>query len=83
MICSRYDTVWHVMNVAVDPRTCAAGIATRLLEGLLERIGEPDARLTLEVRPLERAPRSRCTSASASAPPGRAAATTRTTARTR
>ena len=25
LICSRYDDVWHVMNVAVDPAQRAAG----------------------------------------------------------
>jgi ribosomal-protein-alanine N-acetyltransferase len=50
VICSRYDTVWHVMNVAVDPDARRMGVATSLLEGLLERIDEPEPRLTLEVR---------------------------------
>ena len=50
VICSRYDTVWHVMNVAVDPDARRLGVATRLLEGLLEHIDEPEPRLTLEVR---------------------------------
>jgi len=49
MICSRYDTVWHVMNVAVDPTLRRRGIASALLGALIERIGE-DAQLTLEVR---------------------------------
>ena len=49
LICSRYDTVWHVMNVAVDPLLRRRGIATALLSHLLERV-EPDAQLTLEVR---------------------------------
>ena len=49
VICSRYDTVWHVMNVAVDPRAQRRGIATALLERLLARV-EQDAQLTLEVR---------------------------------
>ena len=49
LICSRYDTVWHVMNVAVDPRAQRRGIATALLERLLARV-EQDAQLTLEVR---------------------------------
>ena len=49
LICSRYDTVWHVMNVAVDPEQRRRGIATALLERLLERVA-PDAQLTLEVR---------------------------------
>jgi ribosomal-protein-alanine N-acetyltransferase len=48
-ICSRYDTVWHVMNVAVDPDERRAGVATSLLTELLEQVG-PDARITLEVR---------------------------------
>jgi ribosomal-protein-alanine N-acetyltransferase len=49
LICSRYDTVWHVMNVAVDPTLRRRGIATALIERLLDRV-EPDAQLTLEVR---------------------------------
>jgi ribosomal-protein-alanine N-acetyltransferase len=49
-VCSRYDTVWHLMNVAVDPVKRRRGIATALLEHLLVRIGDPDARFTLEVR---------------------------------
>jgi ribosomal-protein-alanine N-acetyltransferase len=49
-ICSRYDTVWHVMNVAVDPVRRRRGIATRLLDDLFERVGDPEARYTLEVR---------------------------------
>jgi ribosomal-protein-alanine N-acetyltransferase len=50
VICSRYDTVWHVMNVAVDPGARRLGVATSLLEGLLARIDEAEPRLTLEVR---------------------------------
>ncbi len=50
VICSRYEEVWHIMNVAVDPRELRRGIATALLEDLIGRLGE-DARLTLEVRP--------------------------------
>ena len=49
MICSRYDTVWHVMNVAVDPRLRRRKIATTLIETLIARV-ERDAQLTLEVR---------------------------------
>ena len=49
LVCSRYDTVWHVMNVAVDPEQRRRGIATALLERLLERVAT-DAQLTLEVR---------------------------------
>ncbi len=49
LICSRYDAVWHVMNIAVDPTLRRRGIATALLVRLLERV-ERDAQLTLEVR---------------------------------
>ena len=49
LICSRYDTVWHVMNVAVDPDRRRRGIGTALLVALLERVG-PEGQLTLEVR---------------------------------
>ena len=50
LICSRYDTVWHIMNVAVDPDRRRAGIATALLTDLLRRIDGEGARFTLEVR---------------------------------
>src|SRR6476660_7459714 len=50
VICSRYDTVWHVMNVAVDPGDRRSGVATALILALLERVEDPDARFTLEVR---------------------------------
>jgi len=50
VICSRYEEVWHIMNVAVDPRELRQGIATALLENLIGRLGA-DARMTLEVRP--------------------------------
>lgn len=51
LICSRYDTVWHVMNVAVDPDVRRQRVATSLLDELLRRIDDPQARYTLEVRP--------------------------------
>lgn len=50
MICSRYDTVWHVMNVAVDVDHQHKGVASALLAELFARIGDADARYTLEVR---------------------------------
>ena len=50
LICSRYDTVWHIMNVAVDPPRRREGIATAMLTDLLRRIDGSDARFTLEVR---------------------------------
>jgi ribosomal-protein-alanine N-acetyltransferase len=50
LICSRYDQVWHVMNVAVDPKLRRRGIAIALLERMFEVAG-PDDAYTLEVRP--------------------------------
>jgi len=50
LICSRYDTVWHIMNVAVDPDRRREGIASALLTDLLRRIDGKGARFTLEVR---------------------------------
>jgi [ribosomal protein S18]-alanine N-acetyltransferase len=50
LICSRYDTVWHVMNVCVDPDERRRGIATTLIEELVARVGDDRARFTLEVR---------------------------------
>src|ERR1700709_1485350 len=47
--CSRYDQVWHLMNIAVSPDHRRAGVAARLMRRLFE-----DARgvlpFTLEVR---------------------------------
>jgi ribosomal-protein-alanine N-acetyltransferase len=50
LVCSRYDTVWHLMNICIDPDQRRHGIATALLQRLLERIADPNAQLTLEVR---------------------------------
>jgi ribosomal-protein-alanine N-acetyltransferase len=50
VICSRYADVWHVMNIAVDPPKRRRGIATALLDGVIERAGA-GASYTLEVRP--------------------------------
>jgi ribosomal-protein-alanine N-acetyltransferase len=49
LICARYDTVWHLMNIAVDPSHLRRGIARSLLEQMIERAG-PDREYTLEVR---------------------------------
>ncbi len=49
-ICSRFDQVWHIMNVAVDPELRRRRLATALIEEILERVG-PEAQITLEVRP--------------------------------
>ena len=51
VVCSRYDTVWHIMNIAVDPELQRTGIARALLAQLLEEVGDERGRFTLEVRP--------------------------------
>jgi ribosomal-protein-alanine N-acetyltransferase len=53
LICSRYDIVWHVMNVAVDPPLQGRGIGSALIERLLAEVdgeGAKSSRYTLEVR---------------------------------
>ena len=50
LIVARYVDAWHIMNVAVDPDERRTGVATALLEALLERVGDKRARYTLEVR---------------------------------
>ena len=50
LVCSRYDTVWHIMNIAVDPDVRRTGVATAHLNELVARVGDPEARYTLEVR---------------------------------
>jgi ribosomal-protein-alanine N-acetyltransferase len=50
LICSRYETVWHVMNLAVDPDHHREGIASILLSTLYQRVDDDRARFTLEVR---------------------------------
>jgi len=50
LVCSRYDTVWHLMNVAVDPDRRRQGIATALLTRLFETADGPGEQYTLEVR---------------------------------
>jgi len=55
LICSRYDVVWHVMNVAVDPVLQGKGIGSAMLARLFAELdatadgGQP-SRSTLEVR---------------------------------
>jgi ribosomal-protein-alanine N-acetyltransferase len=51
LVCSRYDTVWHVMNIAVDDRLLRQGIASALLERLFAQADDPGEQYTLEVRP--------------------------------
>jgi ribosomal-protein-alanine N-acetyltransferase len=50
LICSRYDTVWHVMNVAVDVEHQRKGLASALLSELYAQVDDERARYTLEVR---------------------------------
>jgi ribosomal-protein-alanine N-acetyltransferase len=51
MIISRYVDAWHVMNVAVAPEQRRKGVATALLERLVELTGQEGRRgYTLEVR---------------------------------
>ncbi|MFI4993318.1 MAG: ribosomal protein S18-alanine N-acetyltransferase [Solirubrobacterales bacterium] len=50
LICSRYDEVWHVMNVAVDIEYQRLGVASALLAELYAQVDDEDARFTLEVR---------------------------------
>ncbi len=49
LVCSRYDQVWHLMNVAVAPERRRTGIARGLISRLLEE-GEGRLPFTLEVR---------------------------------
>jgi [ribosomal protein S18]-alanine N-acetyltransferase len=50
LVCSRYDTVWHLMNVAVEPHRRRQGIASALLDRLFEQADKPSEQYTLEVR---------------------------------
>jgi ribosomal-protein-alanine N-acetyltransferase len=49
LVCSRYDHVWHLMNVAVAPERRRAGVASRLIARLFEEAGR-ELPFTLEVR---------------------------------
>jgi [ribosomal protein S18]-alanine N-acetyltransferase len=49
LICSRYDRVWHLMNVAVAPERRRRGVATQLISRLIEE-GGGEMPFTLEVR---------------------------------
>ncbi|HEY3774283.1 MAG TPA: ribosomal protein S18-alanine N-acetyltransferase [Solirubrobacteraceae bacterium] len=49
LICARYDTIWHLMNVAVDPVHRQAGVGWGMLTEMIERAG-PQEPYTLEVR---------------------------------
>jgi len=49
LVCSRYDQVWHLMNVAVAPERRRSGVARGLISKLLEE-GGGRLPFTLEVR---------------------------------
>ena len=49
LVCSRYDTVWHLMNVAVDPDQRRRGLGRMLVGQMIARAGT-DREYTLEVR---------------------------------
>ena len=49
LVCSRYADVWHLMNVAVDPRRRRERVASQLIERLFDETADDD-RYTLEVR---------------------------------
>jgi [ribosomal protein S18]-alanine N-acetyltransferase len=53
LVCSRYDVVWHLMNVAIDPDLQRQGIGSALIARLLEEVdgdSPTTSRYTLEVR---------------------------------
>ena len=84
VIVSRYVDAWHVMNLVVAPEYRRQGIATRLLLSLFEPGGRGEhPRLHARGAGLERLGDRALRDASASAARASAAATTRTTARTR
>jgi ribosomal-protein-alanine N-acetyltransferase len=50
LVCSRYHTVWHIMNVAVDGQYRRLGVATALIDRLFSETDDRGERYTLEVR---------------------------------
>jgi [ribosomal protein S18]-alanine N-acetyltransferase len=50
LVCSRYHTVWHIMNVAVETDYRRLGVATMLIERLFGETDDRGERYTLEVR---------------------------------
>ncbi|HVC06028.1 MAG TPA: ribosomal protein S18-alanine N-acetyltransferase [Solirubrobacterales bacterium] len=49
VVCSRYDQVWHLMNIAVAPESRRSGVASRLIARLLKE-ARGELPFTLEVR---------------------------------
>ncbi len=49
VVCSRYDQVWHLMNIAVAPEQRGAGVAGQLMRRLIDE-SRGTLPFTLEVR---------------------------------
>ena len=49
VVCSRYDQVWHLMNIAVAPERRGSGVAGQLMRRLIEE-SRGTLPFTLEVR---------------------------------
>ena len=49
VICSRYDQVWHLMNIAVGPERRGSGVAGQLMRRLIDE-SNGSLPFTLEVR---------------------------------
>jgi [ribosomal protein S18]-alanine N-acetyltransferase len=49
VVCSRYDQVWHLMNIAVAPEYRGGGVAGRLMRRLIDE-SRGTLPFTLEVR---------------------------------
>jgi ribosomal-protein-alanine N-acetyltransferase len=49
LVCARYDEIYHLMNIAVDPDRHRQGIGRTMLDAMLDRGGH-DVNYTLEVR---------------------------------
>jgi ribosomal-protein-alanine N-acetyltransferase len=50
LVCSRYHSVWHLMNVAVDVEHRRLGVAASMIRRLLSETEGDGERYTLEVR---------------------------------
>ena len=82
LVCSRYDSVWHIMNVAVDPARRRAGIASALLDAAVRARRRPGRPVHARGAPLELGALALYEPLPLPRPRASAAATTRTTART-
>jgi ribosomal-protein-alanine N-acetyltransferase len=50
-IVSRYDAVWHLMDIAVHDTWRRHGVGRALVQAVLDRLPSADEQVTLEVRP--------------------------------